>query len=392
MKDMQEWLDLAVINAVGYATRVGGSRPDSAVLEAMYWAQQHYFEIDDLLARSEQIIARETGAESGLVTCSASAALTLAAAAVLADENTEIMDRLPDVSGIVRNQFLYPVRGRFDYDHPVRASGGKLVEFDFHAEAMEERLQSALNDKIAAVVFVWMHCEDHERIRRIARVCQSVKVPFILDAAMSLPPEENLRELVGMGADLIALSGGKHLGGPQNSGLLFGRRRWIRSAWLQMVDMDVRPRSWSLRRWMDVDGIPVPPRHGIGRGFKVGKDVIVGCMVALQRYARRDFAAERARWHEICRRIIDEVPQGAGYQLEYLESNGTGQYPVIRFRAKSGERMDEMKSQLANGRPKIVMAEDEEDRCVSWIYPICLNQDEVTSLIERISKSIQNET
>lgn len=392
MKIVQNWTDLAVINAVGYATRVGGSRPDPEILEAMSRAQQHFFDMDDLLAYAEQIIIRETGAESGLVTCSASAALTLAAAAVLAGEDTEIMDRLPDVSGLDRNQILYPVRGRYDYDHTVRASGAKLVEFDFRGDQMEERLHTALSEKIAAVVFVWMHCEDHERIRRIAGVCRKAGVPFILDAAMALPPEENLRGLVDMGADLIALSGGKHLGGPQNSGLLFGKRRWIRSAWLQMVDMHIRPECWGLRHWSEQETTPIPPRHGIGRGFKVGKDVIVGCTLALQRYRQRDFQEERRRWHEICQRIVAEVPKGSGYVLDYCEHSATGQYPVVRFVTETSERMIRIKKNLADGQPKVLMAEDEEEASVSWIYPICLKDHEVTILIQRITECIGYET
>ncbi len=39
-----------------------------------------------------------------------------------------------------------------------------------------------------------------------------------------LPPQENLRRFISEGADLVAFSGGKALGGPQASGLLAGRR------------------------------------------------------------------------------------------------------------------------------------------------------------------------
>jgi len=39
-----------------------------------------------------------------------------------------------------------------------------------------------------------------------------------------------------------------------------------------------------------------PPHHGIGRGFKVGKEEIAGLLAALELYQKRDFVAERARW------------------------------------------------------------------------------------------------
>ena len=72
-----------IINAVGYATRVSGSCPHPEVIAAMSAASAQYFEIDDLLTAASTLIARCTGAEAGVVTCGAGAALTLAAAACL---------------------------------------------------------------------------------------------------------------------------------------------------------------------------------------------------------------------------------------------------------------------------------------------------------------------
>jgi L-seryl-tRNA(Ser) seleniumtransferase len=87
-----------IVNAVGYATRVSGSCPHPDVIAAMAAASASYIEIDDLLAASNRVIQQCTGAEAGIVTSGASAALTLAAAACLAGNNPEIMDRLPDTS------------------------------------------------------------------------------------------------------------------------------------------------------------------------------------------------------------------------------------------------------------------------------------------------------
>jgi D-glucosaminate-6-phosphate ammonia-lyase len=97
----------------------------------------------------------------------------------------------------------------------------------------------------------------------------------------------------------------KHLGGPQASGVLCGRDDLIRSAWVQMVDMDVRGRyvvtaALGGRRAGSVDH---PPRHGLGRSMKVSKESMIGLMVALQRYRERDHAAEYASWL----RSVDEI-------------------------------------------------------------------------------------
>src|SRR5262245_62038071 len=97
-----------IINAVGYATRVSGSCPHPDVIAAMSAASAHYFEVDDLLTAASALIQRSTGAEAGIVTCGAGAALTLAAAACLAGNHPEVMDQLPNVSGCERYEIVYP--------------------------------------------------------------------------------------------------------------------------------------------------------------------------------------------------------------------------------------------------------------------------------------------
>ncbi len=66
-----------VINCVGFATRVGGSCPAPAVLDAMRAANESFVEIDDLQEAASKLIARTTDAEAGIVTCGAAAGLTL---------------------------------------------------------------------------------------------------------------------------------------------------------------------------------------------------------------------------------------------------------------------------------------------------------------------------
>ena len=66
-----------------------------------------------------------------------------------------------------------------------------------------------------------------------------------VDAAAELPPQSNLQRFIADGADLVAFSGGKALGGPQGSGILCGRRDLIMAAALQSLDMDVFDALWS---------------------------------------------------------------------------------------------------------------------------------------------------
>jgi L-seryl-tRNA(Ser) seleniumtransferase len=129
----------------------------------------------------------------------------------------------------------------------------------------------------------------------VAEVAHRHGLPAIVDAAAALPPRANLRRFIAEGADLVAFSGGKAIGGPQGSGLLVGRRDLIESARLQMLDMDVYPEVWHAgREYLKSGRLPGPPHHGIGRACKVGKEQAVGLLVALEQYLAHDEAAELA--------------------------------------------------------------------------------------------------
>ena len=73
-----------VINGRSYSTKVGGCLMAPEVLEAMQGAAKSFVRIEDLQEAASRVIAEATGAEAGMATSGASAALTLAAAACLA--------------------------------------------------------------------------------------------------------------------------------------------------------------------------------------------------------------------------------------------------------------------------------------------------------------------
>ena len=138
----------------------------------------------------------------------------------------------------------------------------------------------------------------------------STAIPLLVDAAAQLPPAANLRRFLEQGADLVAFSGGKAIGGPQASGILCGRADLVASALLQMVDLDVFPELWRApEEFAPLRQLPRPPRHGIGRSCKVGKEEIIGLLVALERYAADD---ADARTSMAWRRTVEEGCRSSG--------------------------------------------------------------------------------
>ena len=59
--------------------------------------------------------------------------------------------------------------------------------------------------------------------------------------------------------------------------------------------MDFTPQVWTAPRdLLNPDDLTHVPRQGIGRGYKAGKEEIVGLVTALRLYFQRDHAAEKA--------------------------------------------------------------------------------------------------
>lgn len=376
-----------IINCVGYATRVSGSCPHPDVVAAMSAASGAYFEIDDLLSAASRMIAQATGAEAGIVTSGAGAALSLAAAACLAGNDPDVMDRLPDVSTCPRNEIVFPIPGPFDYDHALRLAGAQLVLVDYHADDALERIRRAITARTAAIGYVWLQVEERPDIGALAELAHQHGLPLIVDAACALPPAENIAAFAPRGADLIAFSGGKHLGGPQASGILCGREQLVRSAWVQMVDMDVRTGTWSLEHWVANGWIARPPRHGIGRSMKVSKESIVGVMAALERYSRRDHSAEHARWNAIIDEIhagLSDVPE-ADLKITRKSRGGSGQpYPNLVFESGTKFTVRELLLALRNRATRIVLAEDERTPDRAVLYSLCLHPDDAREIVAAI--------
>src|SRR4051812_17075795 len=84
-----------IVNASGSVTRLGGAPMPAAVLDAFRAAAAECVPLDQLQGAASRVIAEATGAEAGLVTSGAAAALTLGAAAVLTGHDLGRMERLP---------------------------------------------------------------------------------------------------------------------------------------------------------------------------------------------------------------------------------------------------------------------------------------------------------
>ena len=226
------------INAAGALTRLGGAVMAPEVVEAMAAASRASVDIGELQDAASARIAEATGAEAGLVTTGAAAALTLAAAASIARWDVAKMAALPHADSFPRD-ILIPRTHRTGYAHALAASGARLIDIGHNdrgtgagvrgLEAWE--IEAALSPSVVAMAFSANATSLADLPTAIA-ACRAAGIPLIVDAAAQLPPKENLKRFIAMGVDLVAFSGGKALGGPQASGILAGRRDLVASALL----------------------------------------------------------------------------------------------------------------------------------------------------------------
>ncbi|MBU8542684.1 MULTISPECIES: aminotransferase class V-fold PLP-dependent enzyme [Roseomonadaceae] len=306
-----------IINAAGTVTRLSGGIMAPEVVAAMAEASAVCLDMLEVQAAACREISDATGAEAGIVTGGASAALLLGAAACLAGLDPRAMNALPAAGP--RRDFVMARSQRNMYDRALEVAGGRIVEVGIPdrfsgagvRDASAAELAAAIGPQTAAVFWVAQDWSEPP-LAEVVRLAHAAGVPVLVDAAAQLPPLAHLRGFLDAGADLVAFSGGKAIGGPQASGILAGRRDLVASALLQMLDLDVPEGQFRLpAEFAGNQALPFLPRHGIGRSCKAGKEEVVGLLVALRRFQAEGDAPRRARMQarlEAVRAAMGDTP------------------------------------------------------------------------------------
>jgi L-seryl-tRNA(Ser) seleniumtransferase len=376
-----------VINGVGPATRLGGSVMDDEVLAAMASAAKSYVKIDELQDAAGRVIAEITGAESGYVTCGAAAGLALATAACMTGVDPVKINQLPDARGMKHEVIIHRTH-RYDYDHAIRSVGATLVEIGFPDAIHPYELEQAITPETAAVAYFPTPNRPALPLETVVAIAHGFHVPVIVDAALEVPPVENLRAFIAQGADLVVFSGGKAFRGPQASGIVCGRADLIRAIGFHHQDMDVHPETWTYRQMIAEGKVLGPPHHGIGRQMKVGKEEIVGLLVALRRYLARDEAAEQAAWQARVDNVVAGLADLPGVGAEIVGGfSKAGAVPMAVIRLDEGclgQSAFAVLEQLQEGEPRIFLNEERAWSGVIGVNPMELRDDEVPVVVGRL--------
>lgn len=294
-----------VINVSGTMTSLGASSVGAAVIDAVAEILPQFVEIDDLQRKASAVIAQACGSESGYVTASCSAAITLSIAATMTGDDLGLIERLPDSTGL-RNEVVVQTGHLVNYGAPVdqaiRLAGARVVQVGAATEAHGYQLASALNERTAAALYVVSHHTVQFgmiALEEFIEVAHAKGVPVIVDAAS----EYDLTRFIAAGADLVLYSAHKFLGG-LTAGIVAGKKALVRAAYFQ--------------------------NGGIGRGMKVGKEGIVGAIAALEQWRTRDHAAVRATERSYLTLWRETLNRQTGVWAE-IEADPTGN-PLDRLK------------------------------------------------------------
>jgi L-seryl-tRNA(Ser) seleniumtransferase len=269
-----------IINAAGTYTMFTASTMPPQVQAAVAKAAKHPVRLAELQQKAGQYLAKRLKCEAALVSAGAASALTLGTAACMTVGNRKAAEWLPlEVSGL-KNEVIVQKAHRYGYDHALKNCGARFVE----VETLEE-YQRAFSDR--TVMCHFFNAAEQGRISREdwIRVAHQHGVPCFNDAAADVPPISNLWNYTQMGFDLVTFSGGKGMRGPQNAGLLLGRKDLIDAA------------AWSNN----------PFDETVGRGMKVAKEQIIGMVAAIDWFLSQTDEGMQAEFRRRAEHIVAQL-------------------------------------------------------------------------------------
>ena len=317
------------INAAGTYTAMTASLMPEEVMDAINYASKHYVMLDELHDKVGERIAKLVQAEGAMVTSGAASALTLGTAAVLTGGDNQKMVDLPNLANM-KSEVIMQKSHRFGYDHAVRNCGVQIVEVE-----TREDLERAVNPKTAMMLFYNNNnMEGRIQDEEFVQLGKKHGIPTFNDAAADVPPVENLWKYTKMGFDLVAISGGKGIRGPQSAGMLLGRKDLIEAA----------------RKNAPPNG------NTVGRGMKVNKEEMLGMLAALELYVEKDHAKEQRDFEKRAEEIKKAAGSVPGVTAEIFVPEVANHVPHVRVTwdaAALGIRANEVVRALRDGEPSI---------------------------------------
>lgn len=318
-----------IINAAGTYTYLTAAVMPAQVQRAVAQAALHPVVLKDLQRASGEYLARKLRCEGALVTSGASAALTLATAACIASANSARADQIPEDVGSMKNEVIVQKAHRYEYDHAMLLCGVRIIE----VVTVDDYKRAFTSKTVMTNYFNAAEAGEIDR-QTWLEIAHQHGVPCHLDAAADMPPIENLWNYTAMGFDLVCFSGGKGIRGPQNAGLLLGKKH--------LTDLATENDS--------------PNSDAVGRGMKVAKEQIVGMVAAVDWLLEQSDEANQTEYLKRANTIIEMVKDIATMKTEIFVPEIANHVPHLILAYDPiivGITPAQVQERLRNQRPQI---------------------------------------
>jgi L-seryl-tRNA(Ser) seleniumtransferase len=323
-----------IINAAGTYTTLTAACMPPQVRRAVEVAAMHPVRLHDLQVKSGEYLAKKLRCEGALVTSGASGAITLATAACMASANGNKPGSLPQDAAGLKNEIIIQKAHRYSYDHAMMLCGAVIREV-----VTLDDYKRAFNEKTVMTNFFNAAEEEDGPQAEIGReqwleIAHQHNVPCHLDAAADMPPVENLWKYTEMGFDLVCFSGGKGIHGPQNAGLLLGKKN--------LTDLALRNTN--------------PYGDAVGRGMKVAKEQIVGMVAAVDWLLEQPAGAMTGEYDRRAKIIGDAVKSIPSMQISTVTPKIANHVPhlLLKFDPETvGITVPQVLERLRTQKPSI---------------------------------------
>jgi L-seryl-tRNA(Ser) seleniumtransferase len=353
------------INAAGTYTAMTGSLMEEDVVNTILAASKEFMMLDDVQTKVGEKIAALTHAESAVVSAGCFSAMTLGLAGVLTGMDQKKVEALPQLEGTgMKSEVIVQKGHNVGYSHALTNTGCKIV----FVETIED-VEKAINDKTAMLWFLNIQSDKGKIMhQQWVELGKKHNIPTMIDIAADVPPVENLWKFNDMGFDLVCVSGGKAMRGPQSAGLLMGKKKYIDAARLSM-----------------------PPRGStIGRGMKVNKEEILGMYVALEKFVARDQDKDWKMLEERAATIANAAKSVKGVVVETFAPALGNHTPTLRVTWDTTKLTPKtLQEGLRNGNPSIeVVGESMGISMTAWMLKPGEEKIVATRLKEELSKAL----
>lgn len=245
-----------VINADGKMSILGVSKIQNSIVDAMKFGGQRFFVMDELVDEVDVEIASMFEAKAAHVVNSASAGIALSAAALIYGDRNHDVNKIE----ITKREIVLPKGHNIDFGAPIEdilcLVGSNVVEAGSSNRCSKEDVIRKISVNTAALMYVVSHHAVQKgmlNLDEMILISKERNVPLIVDCAA----EEDIVKYTKKGISAIIFSGTKAFEGP-TTGLVFGNEEVVKNIKLM--------------------------HKTIGRTMKVGKELLLGCLQAMDNY------------------------------------------------------------------------------------------------------------